>query len=305
MAAFFGGIERKGDGAFNPMMREVIDRRELTIPNTERVVQAAFLDGTEPEWRFKTSARVSLADWMTSPNNKWFARALVNRLWGHFLGYGIVDPVDDFNQKNEPSVPALLDELTKAFVESKYDLHFLITAITSTQAYQRSSAVSDSTQLEPRLIARMPVRGLTGEQLFDSLVVATGFRDNNKSQRGQDGGVASARALFLERFALPGRKVDPNTSILQALSLMNGRFVADATNFEKFGTLGVIAKMPLLKPEERIESLYLTTLSRKPTPEELQRVTRHLTTLGDGKMKQGLSDVMWALLNSAEFRLNH
>ena len=312
MAAFFGGIERKGDGhAFDPMMREVVDRRELTIPNTERVVQAAFLDDTEPEWKFRTSARVSLAEWMTASNNKWFARALVNRLWAHYLGYGVVEPVDDFNKKNEPSVPALLDELTKAFVEAKFDLHFLITALTATQAYQRESAVSDPSQLDPRAIGRMPVKGLTGEQLYDSLVVATGYQEP-KRKKGNDNtedveiaNPSPTRALFLDKFALNGRKVDPQTSILQALSLMNGRFVADASSLQGGRALRAVASDPKLSTTERIESLYLATLSRQPTPEELRRVSAYIEAGGKDKLKQSLADLMWVLLNCAEFRLNH
>lgn len=305
MAAFFGGIERKGDGAFNPMMREIIDRRELTIPNTDRVVQATFLDEKEPEWKFKTSARVTLAEWMIAPGNKWFARAVVNRIWAHFFGYGFVDPVDDFNDKNAPSHPEALDELAKAFVAAGYDLHFLVTAITATQAYQRESAVTHPSQLDARVFARMPVKGLTGEQLFDSLAMATGFRSNNEARMGQEVDPISARGLFLDKFALPGRKADPQTSILQALSLMNGRFVADATDVENSATLGAIANMPFLSVTERIEALYLATLSRKPTSEELERLSRYVADDDASKFKRNLSDVMWVLLNSAEFRLNH
>ncbi len=309
MAAFFGGIERKGDGAFNPMMREIVDRRELTIPGTERVVQATFLDEKEPEWKFKTSARVTLAQWMTAPGNKWFARAIVNRVWAHFLGYGIVDPVDDFNDKNEPSHPELLDALAAAFVESGYDLHFLISAITATRAYQRDSAVTDPSQLDLRAFARMPVKGLTGEQLFDSLVTATGYREPQPKQK-QDievvpQPVSPVRAVFLDKFALPGRKVDPQTSILQALSLMNGRFVADATSVKSSVTLRDVAAKANLTVPERVDELYLATLGRKPSPEEAQRVLLHVEAAGNDNLKQGLSDVMWALLNSAEFRLNH
>src|SRR5262249_11730797 len=113
------------------------------------------------------------------------------------------------------------------------------------------------------------------------------------------------RSLFLDRFALQGKKTDPQTSILQALSLMNGRFVADASTPQRSETLAAIAGVPLLSNVERIEALYVATLSRKPTPEETRRMSQYVEAGGEGKLKQRLSDVMWVLLNSAEFRLNH
>ena len=114
MAGFFAGIERQGTQFYMPL-REVYDRREISIPNDpkEKVVQAAFLDGKEPQWKFETSSRNTLAEWITANDNPFFARATVNRYWYIFFGVGIVDPVDDFNDENKPSHPELLDELAK------------------------------------------------------------------------------------------------------------------------------------------------------------------------------------------------
>jgi Protein of unknown function (DUF1549)/Protein of unknown function (DUF1553) len=305
MAAFFGGIEQRGDnGAFTPV-REIVDRRELAIPNTDRVVQATFLDEREPEWKFKTSARVTLAEWMIRPDNPWFARNAGNRAWAQFLGRGIVEPVDDFNDKNPPSHPELLNELAEAFVAARFDVQFLVRAITATRAYQRSSELTDPGQADGRLFARMAIKGMSGEQLFDSLVVATGYRAAGSRDPSDPNGGSPERSLFLDRFALQGKKTDPQTSILQALSLMNGRFVADASTPQRSETLAAIAGVPLLSSPERIEALYVATLNRKPTPEELRRMGQYVEAGGDGKLKQRLSDVMWVLLNSAEFRLNH
>jgi Protein of unknown function (DUF1549)/Protein of unknown function (DUF1553) len=305
MAAFFGGIEQRGDnGAFTPV-REIVDRRELAIPNTDRVVQATFLDEREPEWKFKTSARVTLAEWMIRPDNPWFARNAGNRAWAQFNGRGIVEPVDDLNDKNPPSHPELLNELAQAFVAAKFDVQFLVRAITATRAYQRSSELTDPGQADGRLFARMAIKGMSGEQLFDSLVVATGYRAAGSRDQSDPNAGSPERSLFLDRFALQGKKTDPQTSILQALSLMNGRFVADASTPGRSETLAAIAGVPLLSPMDRIEALYVATLSRKPTPEELRRMNQYVETGSEGKLKQRLSDVMWVLLNSAEFRLNH
>ena len=304
MAAFFGGIERTGPNVFNPV-REVIDRRELAIPNSDRVVQASFLDDKEPQWKFKTSARVTLAEWLTAPDNPWFARAAANRMWAHLMGVGIIDPVDDLNDDNKPTHPELLDELAKAFVEAKFDTHYLIRAITATEAYQRTSAMTHPSQADPRLFARMSVKALSGEQLFDSLATATGFRDPNFNRNPFAFNPGSPRALFLDKFAPQGKRTEPQTSVLQALTLMNGRFVADATNVENSAVLGAIATAPLMSTPERIEALYVATLSRKPTPEEMRRLLRHVEAGGPREVRQRLGDVMWVLLNSAEFRVNH
>src|SRR5579871_4157112 len=94
-AAFFAGLQRQGNGDFVNAGREVADRRELTIPGTDHTVQAVFLDGTQPAWKSNTSARATLAEWMTRKDNPYFARAAVNRLWSYFFGSGIIDPVDE------------------------------------------------------------------------------------------------------------------------------------------------------------------------------------------------------------------
>jgi hypothetical protein len=321
MAAFFGGIERIQPNIYSPV-REVLDRREMAIPNTDKVVLAVFLDDKEPEWKFNTSPRVTFAQWLTSPENPWFARAGANRIWAHLLGTGIIDPVDDLHDDNKPSHPELLDELAKAFIDSGFDTHFLLKAIAMTEAYQRSSAVTEPRQQDPRLFARMQVKGLTGEQLIESLSVATGVKamDGNPYAFNPGGG----GAVFSDKFSLPGKKTEPQTTVLQSLTLMNGGFVASATNVSQSTALGAIAEMPLMSNTEKIEALYIATLSRKPTAEELKIMLRHVER-GSGKASEGvleifnrvyiepekapkitrLGDVMWVLLNSAEFRLNH
>jgi len=282
-------------------------------------VPATFLDDKEPEWKFKTSARVTLANWMVRADNPWFARNAVNRLWAQLMGTGIVEPVDDFNDKNLPSHPELLDELARAFVASNYDVKYMIRALTATQAYQRSSAVTEPGQREPRLFARMPVKGLTAEQLFDSLGQATGYQEarNNLPPGVVVFGNASARQEFLTKFNNRSDKVtEVQTSILQALALMNGKLVADATSLERSETLAAVADAPFLDTRGRIETLYLATLGREPRPKELARLVSYVESGGsdgpgataadrDKNSKQALADVFWALLNSGEFILNH
>jgi hypothetical protein len=304
-AAFFAGIEKRGQGFFAPM-QEKIDRRELAIPNTSQVVQAMFLDGNEPAWKYKVGPRTTLAEWLTSPRNPYFARAAVNRLWGHFFGRGLVEPVDDLNDQNPPSHPEVLDELARQFAAHGFDQKFVIRAITLTQAYQLTSVRTDPSQDEPRLFARMAVKGLSGEQLFDSLVTATGFREVRTPQDPFIFNPSSPRIEFLTRFADQDSRTESQTSILQALALMNGKFVADATNLQKSETLAAIADAPFLDTAGRVETLYLATVSRMPRPDERDRMVRYVESGGPRKdPKAALADVLWVLLNSPEFILNH
>jgi hypothetical protein len=176
LAAFFGEVERVGEGDAFFQARELPGRRELAVPGSDRVVQAAFLDGSQTEWRPKVPARTILAEWITSPENPYFARATANRLWALFFGTGIVDPVDDLSANVQPSHPELLDELARQLTDHQFDLKFLIRAITASRAYGLSSAGYAPGQDDAHLYARMAVRGLTPRQLYDSLVQASGIR---------------------------------------------------------------------------------------------------------------------------------
>ena len=332
-AAFFGGIEKQGAAdAFGPI-REVTDRRELKIPGSERVVQASFLDGTEPDRRSRVGSRVILADWMTARDNPYFARAGANRIWAQLFGTGLVDPVDDLNDANPPSHPELLDELAREFAGHGYDPKFLIRALTSSRAYQLSSDATGATQDDPHLFARMAVKVLTPEQLFDSLLQATGRPPVAGGRSpGQQG--SPYLAEFLQKFSRRDEKpTEAQTSILQALTMMNGRLIAESTSSAQGPTLGAVSEAPFLDAGGKIETLFLAALSRRPRPEEqarlmeyvereqvepVQRATldlikRRLVALArrrpiprpDSGRNRALGDVFWALLNSPEFLFNH
>jgi hypothetical protein len=305
LAAFYAGLQRpRGQGFYGPIS-EVLDRRELTIPGTERVVQANFLDGTEPKWKYKTGPRVTLADWMTSKDNPYFARAAANRMWAHFFGIGIVDPVDDFNDENKPSHPEILDDLARQFADHDFDLKFLIRAIALTKAYQLTSAATDVSQDDVRQFSRMAVKGLTPEQLYDSIVQATGYRDPTPAnQRLYD--FQSPRAVFVSKFAAQEKRTEYHTSIPQALALMNSQLMADVTSLNRSETLAAVTEAPFLDTPAKVEALFLASLSRKPRPEEMERLVKYVNDGGAAKnQKKALADVFWALLNSPEFILNH
>jgi hypothetical protein len=150
----------------------------------------------------------------------------------------------------------------------------------------------------------MAVRGLTPEQLFDSIAEATEYRPpgggtdrfNHASPRGQ----------FLARFPSPDKRIEAHTSILQALFLMNGQFMADATSLQHSRVLTTVAETASIDTRRRVETLFLVALARKPHPEEVGRLVAYVDRGGsDGDRKKALADVFWALLNSAEFLLNH
>jgi hypothetical protein len=318
LAAFFAGLQRQGNPQFPIPGREVPDRRELTIPGTERVVQAAFPDGTEPKWKNKQSARAALADWMTAPDNPYFARATANRLWALFFGTGLIDPVDDMvGDDRTASHPELLDELARQFIAHKFDLKYLIRAVALSETYQRTSARTHPGQDEPQRFARMALRGLTPEQLFDSIAEATGFQENNggnpRNAFFADSGRARFLALFTDRH---DKSTEYQTSILQALALMNGQVTATATDLERSVTLSAVADAPFMDTPARIETLFLAALSRKPSPRERERFVAYVDKGGDDepytkwlgpqkRHQRALADAFWALLNSGEFMLNH
>jgi hypothetical protein len=301
-AAFFSGVNPKGAMLQSP------GRRVVEIPGTGRLVEARFLDGNEPRWDAESQARVALADWITRPSNPYFARAAVNRLWAHFFGVGLVEPVDDLSDENRPSHPELLDELARQFMAHGYDLKYVIRAITGTRAYQRTSAQSDPSQKDPHVYARMGIRGLTPEQLFDSLEEATGLKGPRVAGMMPPGMPANTlRAQFLAKFSGQERPIEAQTSILQALSLMNGKLTGDITNPQNSVNLSAIILSPgYSDPSERIEALYLLTLSRKPRPEEAAHLANYVAGGGPSQdPNQALADVFWALLNSGEFMTNH
>lgn len=307
-AAFFSGIrpQQPQAGVFSGALDNP-GKHEITIPNTEKTVQARFLDGKEPKWRDGASTREVLADWLTSGENPFFARAIANRMWGHFFGLGIIDPVDDFGEANPPSHPELLDELGRAIVEHRFDLQFLIRAITASRTYQRTSRITDSSQDDLHLFCRMPLKGLSPEQIFDSLAIATGYRGAPVAPGNFnrfDGGV---RAQFLIKFANSSdKRTEYHTSILQALALMNGKLIADATSLERSETLAALLDAPFLETRQRLDALYLAALARPMREREAERLVPYINRGGpSGDPRRAFADVFWALLNSSEFILNH
>jgi hypothetical protein len=305
-AAFFAGVpplaadaERRVPAAF---------RRSLEVADLKKTVSARFLDGREPDWGAGPDPRAAFAAWATARDNPFFAKVAANRVWAQFFGVGLVDPVDDFGPHNPPSHPELLDDLAGAFAESGFDERFLVRALTRTAAYGRTSRASSAAQDDPRSFARMNVKGLSPEQLFDSLALATGYREPvPRAARPAFGwDKDSPRGRFVAKFGGGSQRTDRQTSILQALALMNGDWLARQTDPDRGEALRAVADAPFLDDAGRVEALYLATLSRPPRPEELRRLTAYVGSGGPaGDRRRALGDVFWALLNCNEFLLNH
>jgi hypothetical protein len=293
-ASFFAGVERLRPDNGLAAGPERLDRRTLKIPGTEKLVSARFLDGREPVWSVASRPRTTLAEWLTSGENPYFARAIANRTWANFFGRGLAEPLDSLGGRTPPNHPELLDELGQALIEHDFDLKVLMRAIVSSRAYQRTSVISEPSQQNAQFLARMMVRGMTPEQVVDSLTLATGYRSDN-----------STRADLLTMFTRLDRPTEAQTTIVQALGLMNGRFVADATTLAESGTLRAIHDAPFLDTPGRIDTLYLATLSRYPSAEEKSKLLTYVDHAGAGKSAEALADVFWFLLNSSEFIVNH
>ncbi len=247
------------------------------------------------------SSREVLAEWMTSPDNPNFAATVVNRAWQYLCGRGLAGSVDDLDRVS-PEERQVLDELARLFVESGFDLRWLMMGICQSRTYQQAHA--DESPGDAEGLARRPLKTLLPEQVFDSLEQALGLSVTKADNGPRYNGL---RDQFVARMneSAPETPVDFKAGIPQALMLMNGKLTADATNLDSSRTLRAIVEAPFLKPEEKIETLYFAALTRKPSDKELafllDYVRRHSS---EGEQKQAFAQIFWGLLNSPEFVLS-
>lgn len=307
-AAFFARISRPQAAleTVSTVMRvRDIDRGEVMLPETEDVVEPRFLDmATFDQSQQAASRRKQLAQWMTAPGNPFFARATANRVWAHMFGLGIVNPVDGFGEMNEPKSQELLDSLSGYLVESNFDLRAVFRAIALSRAYRLSSGAESVDAKRHEWFAQMNVKTLTAEQVYDCITVATmltagGTEDGfNLSRVGN-----TSRDQFISLFRTPaGRTTEYHGGIPQALTLMNGSLIQGATGLSTSGLLKTL-DAPFLSDDQRIEVLYMATLSRKPSQSEWQTLKAYVAEASEAK--EAYADILWTLLNSAEFTMNH
>ena len=314
-AAFFAQISRPNaelETVSSVMRVADVDHGEVQLPIFETVIPPKFLDN-EPmatgDEKSTPPRRQQLADWLTRPENPYFARATANRVWGHLFGKGIVDPMDDFGTQHPPKSKELLDLLASHFVGSGFDLRELFRVMALSRPYRLSSGAGDVDEDRLEWFAQMNVKMLTAEQVYDCISVAT-LLESAPVQNPYDFNVLrfnnSERELFLEQFRTPaGRSTEYQAGIPQALTLMNGTLIEGATSLARSGLLASL-DAPFFTNKQRIEVLYLATLSRQPTETEWTFLEDYVPADATGQeRKDGLADILWVLLNSAEFTMNH
>jgi hypothetical protein len=306
MATFFTKVrtDRANAAARNgtsPGVQEIARGRGNRLPESAMNVPAKFLQDEEPKLDAAEPYRPALAAWMTSKTNPFFARAMANRMWHTFFGRGIVNPADDMSADKLPSHPELLQTLADQFVASGFDLKYLVRAICNSQAYQRTSKpVSGNVEADASLFSRMAVKVLTPEQLYDSLTMVAGRLENNARPNRAIPNANTPRAQFVAFFQVEDG-ADPTeyqAGIPQALRLMN------SPQLNRGSPLVTQAVRSGQKPAEVIETLYLSTLSRRPSKAESDRL---LAYVEDHKTDPAgaYGDILWSLVNCSEFALNH
>ena len=279
-------------------------------PRTHRELVARPLDRSVMAFRPETDARAVLADWITSPTNTAFSGAMVNRLWKHFFSVGLVEPVDDLRASNPPTNPQAWDWLSHEFVASGYDLRQVMRLILNSRTYQLSSGTVPGNASEHKFFSHYYARRLPAEVLQDALASATGVPDR------YDGHPVGLRAIqlpepnvgnyFLSLFGRSDRVTacacerSGDVTLPQLLHLQNGEGTSKKLQ-DEHGRVTQLIRSDLNR-RQKLEQLYLATVSRRPTDAELSRVEAILKLAKDDEV---LPDLFWALLNTKEFAFNH
>jgi hypothetical protein len=308
-AAFFSAIGRKR--AADPRETIVFDRGSggMKHPVSGQEVAPRYLGGEAPDVSTR-DRREAVAEWITSPENPFFARRIANLVWAHFYGRGIVHEPDDFRVSNPPVNGPLLDALAARLVESGWDFRGFVREIVSSKTYQRSCQPLDSNRLDTTNFSHASVRRIRAEVLLDILAQVT------ESTYKFPGLPAGARAVqvadgrtttyFLTTFGRATREdvcscaVSMDPSLSQALHLLNG----DVAN-QRIRSGGVVARQleEGRRPTEIIDGLFVRCYGR--LPDERERIETLAEVLADSDHRRALEDVFWALLNSPEFLFNH
>jgi Protein of unknown function (DUF1549)/Protein of unknown function (DUF1553)/Bacterial Ig-like domain (group 2) len=281
-------------------------------PRTGAVVHAHALGETMPEKALEGDRRTVLAAWMTDPKNPWFARNLANRLWAHFLGRGLVDPVDDVRATNPPTNPELLDALARDFIQGKYDLKHLIRTITASRTYQLSSKPNETNEADEVNYSRARLKRVDAEVLLDMVCQVTGVGEKFDGVPGGTRAIglwdSKVSHYFLKTFGRPERVSaceceragDP--SVAQVLHLLNSPEVHAKVSHAGGRVARLVRSLP--SDEALAEELYLTFYARLPDESERSLAVGYLGKR-HSRRQQAAEDLAWSLMNSLEFIFNH
>ncbi|VTS04266.1 DUF1549 and DUF1553 domain-containing protein [Tuwongella immobilis] len=319
MAAWFARVRQKKDQTVPgktpaEVLSEVVftDRAgEVTQPRTGKVMAPKFLGAEIPAIAPTTDRREVLADWLASGRNPFFAKSVVNRIWFHLLGRGIVDPVDDFRDSNPSSNDDLLNALAADFVAKGFDMKQIIRTIMLSRTYQLSAETNATNQDDSKYFSHAVTKLLSAEQLLDALGDVTGIREKfaglpngTRAIQLPDGEVNHP---FLKTFGQPARELacecerESDSNLAQALQLINGPTINEKIrNPENRIGKAIAAK---LGDSAILDELYLSALSRLPNVGEKSAALAHISKATD--KRKAWEDVMWALLNTREFLFRH
>lgn len=319
MAAFFSQVRYKNTQEWKEEIVFLDPKQVLRDPLTRQPVTPKFLDGETMTMGPEDDPRAKFAEWLTSPQNPYFARNIVNRIWYWLLGRGIIHEPDDLRLTNPPTNPELLAYLESELVAHKYDLKHIYRQILNSRTYQLSSAANEGNVKDATHFSHYPIKRLGAEQLMDAVGRVTETSEQFSSRIPEpyttlpegfratqlfDGSIGTA---FLELFGRPPRdtpfECDRNiqTSMRQALFLINSQQIEQR-----------IARSPRMQrwlkekksDAEIIDEIYLAALSRLPSEEEKQKLTAYLAKEPKNR-NQAVQDVVWAILNTKEFLFNH
>jgi hypothetical protein len=325
LAAFFARVKLKKDNVepgANPMApgaMVVYSERagEVNQARTGQVMAPKVFGLPAPTIPPGKDRREALADLVTSPQNPFFAKSVVNRVWYHLTGRGVVDPVDDFRDSNPSANDELLDALAKDFVEHKFDLKYVIRTVMNSRTYQLSAQTNEFNKDDNKYFSHAVTRLLTAEQLLDALCAVTevpekyaGMPLGTRAAQLPDGEVNHP---FLKTFGQPARELacecerEGDSNLAQALQLINGPTVNEKLRNANNRVGRLLAKKTAdgkpLAETEVLSELYLATLSRPPAGEEVKAALEHVGKASNKRL--AWEDVHWALINSKEFLFRH
>ena len=303
--------KKKLEEARQQLERQRVASTSVTQPRTKKMMAPQPLDRAVMDLPPGVDPRTRLMDWMADPANEYFSGSMVNRLWKHFLGVGLVEPVDDLRASNPPSNPALWRELNREFVTHGYDLKHVMRLILNSRTYQLSSETLPGNETDRRFYSHYFARRLPAEVLLDAISQATGVPDaftgyplGLRAIQLPDPGVGS---YFLGLFGRSDRVTacacerSGDVTLPQLLHLQNGEEI-----LKKLAAAdGQLAALLKASADERqlIENVYLVTVSRLPTSAEAAAVSRAFAA--GGAREEAGRDLFWALLNAKDFSFNH
>lgn len=306
----WGGDFRNGDGNRTIF---IDDQGEVLQSRTGKPRQPRPLDGEPVAFDDPRDRREHLALWLTAPQNPYFAKSIVNRVWANYFGRGLVEGVDDIRQTNPASNEKLFARLASELIRNKYDLKSLMRLILQSEAYQRTHQTLPENEADQRFYAHAYPRRLKAEVLLDAIsqvtLVPTSFKDQPVGSRALQLPDASIGSYFLDTFGRPERLLtctcerSDEPSMTQVLHLTNGKTIQEKIEAKE----GRIAKFmeASTEPKEVVQAVYLAALSRRPTNAEETRLTTILQEASADEKRQVIEDLFWSVLTSKEFLFQH